>query len=66
MTADQFIDMCILCGCDYCDSIRGIGPGKAYTFIKQHGTIEKLLQHLDTSKCALRPAAPPQPLAQTQ
>lgn len=21
---DQFIDLCILCGCDYCDSIRGI------------------------------------------
>lgn len=24
LTMDQFIDLCILCGCDYCDSIRGI------------------------------------------
>ena len=24
MTMDQFIDLCILSGCDYCDSIRGI------------------------------------------
>ncbi|KAF8394769.1 hypothetical protein HHK36_020984 [Tetracentron sinense] len=23
LTMDQFIDLCILCGCDYCDSIRG-------------------------------------------
>ena len=25
----QFIDLCILCGCDYVDSIKGIGPIKA-------------------------------------
>jgi hypothetical protein len=24
LTMDQFIDLCILSGCDYCDSIRGI------------------------------------------
>jgi flap endonuclease-1 len=24
ITMDQFIDLCILCGCDYCDSIKGI------------------------------------------
>ncbi|KAF5803721.1 putative spleen exonuclease [Helianthus annuus] len=23
LTMDQFIDLCILCGCDYCDSIKG-------------------------------------------
>lgn len=23
ITMEQFIDICILCGCDYCDSIRG-------------------------------------------
>ena len=22
---DQFIDVCIMCGCDYCDSIKGMG-----------------------------------------
>jgi flap endonuclease-1 len=38
----QFIDLCILLGCDYCDSIRGIGPQTAYTLIKEHGTIEKV------------------------
>jgi len=22
LTADQFVDLCILCGCDYCGSIK--------------------------------------------
>jgi len=25
LTADEFIDLCILCGCDYTNTIRGIG-----------------------------------------
>jgi flap endonuclease-1 len=43
LTQDEFIDLCILLGCDYCDSIRGIGPHKAYALIKEHGSIEKVL-----------------------
>ena len=31
---DQFVDMCILCGCDYTDSVRGVGPKKAYNGIR--------------------------------
>jgi len=50
LTHDQFIDMCILLGCDYCDSIRGIGPKRAYELIKQHGDIETILQKLDPKK----------------
>ena len=29
----QFIDLCKLLGCDYCDSIRGIGPKRAYDLL---------------------------------
>ena len=29
LTRDQFIDLCILCGCDYTDKIPGIGPVRA-------------------------------------
>ena len=29
LTHDQFVDLCILLGCDYCDNIRGIGPKTA-------------------------------------
>ncbi|KAK8829775.1 hypothetical protein WA577_001169, partial [Blastocystis sp. JDR] len=46
LTQDEFIDMCILCGCDYCDTIRGIGQVKAYQFIQKYRTIEEVLKHL--------------------
>ena len=39
-----------MCGCDYCDSIKGIGPVKALQLIKKHGCIEKLLEDLDKEK----------------
>ena len=50
LTWDQFIDVCIMCGCDYCDSIKGIGPVKALQLIKKHGCIEKMLLDLDKEK----------------
>jgi 5'-3' exonuclease len=37
-------------GCDYCDTIRGIGPKRALQLIKQYGDIETILKHLDTKK----------------
>lgn len=43
----QFIDICILCGCDYTGSIQNIGPTKALGFIKEYDTIENLLEFLD-------------------
>ncbi|KAJ3149102.1 Elongation of fatty acids protein 2 [Geranomyces michiganensis] len=50
MTMDQFIDLCILLGCDYCDSIRGIGPHRAVTLMKEHKTLENVLANLDSTK----------------
>jgi flap endonuclease-1 len=50
ITPDQFVDLCILCGCDYTDSIRGIGPKKALGYIKKYKTIEGVLKILDKSK----------------
>ncbi|VDM74889.1 unnamed protein product [Strongylus vulgaris] len=47
MTKEQFIDLCILLGCDYCESIRGIGPKKAYELIKTYGDIESILENID-------------------
>lgn len=46
----QFIDLCILLGCDYCESIRGIGPKRAVELIKQHKSIEEIIKHIDTNK----------------
>jgi len=50
LTTEQFVDLCILCGCDYSPSIRGIGAVRALQLIQKHGSIEKLLENLDASK----------------
>lgn len=50
MTQDQFIDLCILLGCDYCETIKGIGPKRAFDLIKKHGSLEEVLKNLDKKK----------------
>lgn len=39
----QFIDLCILMGCDYCGSIRGVGPKTGLELIRKYGSIEEIL-----------------------
>ncbi|KAK7392145.1 hypothetical protein VNO78_20575 [Psophocarpus tetragonolobus] len=50
LTMDQFIDLCILSGCDYCESIRGIGGQTALKLIRQHGTIENILENINKER----------------
>eukprot|EP00475_Leptophrys_vorax_P011093 TRINITY_DN1763_c0_g1_i2.p1 TRINITY_DN1763_c0_g1~~TRINITY_DN1763_c0_g1_i2.p1 ORF type:complete len:422 (+),score=135.57 TRINITY_DN1763_c0_g1_i2:24-1268(+) len=50
VTMDQFIDICILSGCDYLDTIRGIGPTTALKLVKKHGSLENVLKNLDSKK----------------
>jgi len=50
LTMDQFIDLCILLGCDYADKIKGVGPKRALEFIKKYGSIEKIISSLDKDK----------------
>jgi len=50
VSMELFVDFCILCGCDYCGSIRGVGPSTAFKLLKQHGTIEAAVESLDASK----------------
>ena len=47
---ERFIDFCILCGCDYCGTIRGVGPMTAFKMLKTHGSIEAAVAALDESK----------------
>jgi flap endonuclease-1 len=44
LNEEEFVDMCILCGCDYASKIEGIGPVKAYKFIKEFHSIENILE----------------------
>lgn len=50
LSREEFIDLCILLGCDYCEKIRGIGPKNAYKLIKEHKNIEGILKNLDSKK----------------
>ncbi|XP_039186132.1 probable flap endonuclease 1 homolog isoform X1 [Crotalus tigris] len=45
MTQEQFVDLCILLGCDYCHKIRGLGPKKALKLMQHHGSIEEVLRN---------------------
>lgn len=46
LSMDEFIDLCILCGCDYCESIKGVGPQTALKLIRQHKSIDNVIKHL--------------------
>ena len=48
LNMDEFVDLCILCGCDYCERIEGIGCIKAYQLIKEYKTIEKVIEYTET------------------
>lgn len=50
LNQEEFIDLCILMGCDYCDTIRGIGPKRAFELITKHRCIEEILKNIDTNK----------------
>ena len=40
----QFVDLCILCGCDYTCTIPRIGPVSALNIIKKHNSIDSFLE----------------------
>lgn len=46
MTQEEFIDLCILCGCDYTANINGVGPVKAFKFMKEEGNIENIIARI--------------------
>eukprot|EP00934_Nitzschia_sp_Nitz4_P005107 Nitzschia sp. Nitz4//scaffold17_size182527//42553//44038//NITZ4_001837-RA/size182527-snap-gene-0.274-mRNA-1//1//CDS//3329539289//5097//frame0 len=50
LTHDQFVDLCILLGCDYTDTIKGVGPKTALKLIREHKCIEGILKNIDTVK----------------
>ena len=41
---DKFIDLCILCGCDYTGKIYGLGPINAHKLLLQYGSIEEIIR----------------------
>jgi flap endonuclease-1 len=46
MNYEEFVDLCILCGCDYCPSIPKLGHSSAYDLILKYKTIENVLEEI--------------------
>lgn len=41
------MDLCILLGCDYLEPIPKVGPNTALKLIREHGTLEKVVEHME-------------------
>lgn len=47
MDRSTFVDLCILLGCDYCETIKGVGPVTAFKLIKEHGSLENIVKWIN-------------------
>lgn len=50
MNINNFVDMCILCGCDYCTTIPKVGSVRSFNYIKSYQSIDKLIE---SKKCVV-------------
>ncbi len=47
LNMEEFIDLCILCGCDYLKRINGVGPYKAYDLMKKNNKdLNSVVKHI--------------------
>ena len=44
LSYEQFVEICILLGTDYCNSIKNLGPMTTYKIYKETGSMEKFLK----------------------
>ena len=44
VTREQLVDMAILIGTDFNEGIKGIGPKKSLKLIREHGSLEKVIE----------------------
>jgi flap endonuclease-1 len=49
----QFVDLCILLGCDYLDPIPKVGPHTALKLIREYGSLEKIVESIKSGKSKL-------------
>ncbi|KAJ7540356.1 hypothetical protein O6H91_10G009600 [Diphasiastrum complanatum] len=53
LSLNQFVDLCILAGCDYIENIKGIGPQTALKLVQKYGSIEVILENLNKDRYTL-------------
>ena len=47
---DQFLDLCVLSGCDYCDTLKRVGNITSLRLMRDHGNITTALQNVNSNK----------------
>jgi flap endonuclease-1 len=47
LTSLQFVELCILCGCDYAPTINGIGPVKGLAALREYRSIDGIISAID-------------------
>lgn len=45
LSHDKFLDFCILCGCDYCETVSKVGSVTALKLVKKYDTIEDIIKN---------------------
>jgi len=57
MDMSQFIELCILLGCDYLEPIKGVGPKSALKLLREYGSLEGVVEHLREKQAEKEEAA---------
>lgn len=55
LSFEQFVDYCILLGCDYCGTITGVAAAKGYHYIKQYGSMDGIIAAINGNMMRYRP-----------
>lgn len=58
MDMDQFIDLCMLLGCDYLDPIPKVGPNTALKLIKEYGSMSAVVESMRAGPLKTKYALP--------
>ena len=43
-TMQEFIDLCVMLGCDYAGTVKGVGQVKAIELMRKYKTIEAIVR----------------------
>ena len=55
ISMSQFIDYCILCGCDYCPKIEGVAGVTGLRLLKKYGSLTNIIEHIRKGSIKYRP-----------
>jgi flap endonuclease-1 len=55
LTRQQFIDFCILCGCDYCPTLSGVGAKYGLNYIRKYKNMNEIIKAMRNNDIKYRP-----------